>query len=421
MNPRFASRLAWSLWALALGFVPISLLFGVLALGASLPKGREPFLISIVVLDVLLVLYGTLGALIASRRQENPIGWIFCAVALSLGLVAGAYGYADYVLYAGGDFLPGAVFAAWLTNWLPILAVYVPACFLFLLFPDGHPPSPRWRPAVWALAVVGATAALSSAFEPGRIYSFPTLENPLGLGASFGRIVSIAGDVTDFLAIPTFLISLAAMVTRLRHARGRERLQLKWVAYAAILTATSFAASFLFGLLAGFPRAASDIFFLLGVVGFTSVPVTAGIAILRHRLYDIDRIINRTLVYGALTASLALVYVGSVVVLQRTFVAVTGQSSQLVIVASTLVIAALFGPLRRRIQAVVDRRFYRRKYDATRTLAAFSSRLRDATDLEALSDDLLSVVGETVQPAHVSLWLRPFREAGSSGKSEPAG
>ncbi len=406
MNPRTASRLAWSLWGLALGLVLISLIFGVLALPAQLPEGREPFLISIVVLDGLLVLYGTLGALIASRRQGNPIGWIFCAVAVSLGLVAAAYGYADYALYAGGTFLPGAVFAAWLTNWLPIVAVYIPACFLFLLFPDGHPASPRWRPVVWAVAVVAVVAALAPAFEPGRLISFPTVVNPFGLGEPLGRIASVANDVTDFLAMPVFLVSLASMLTRLRRARGRERLQVKWVAYAAALTATSFAASFLFGLLAGFPRAVSDISFLLGVVGFTSIPVAAGMAILRHRLYDIDVIVNRTLVYATLTVMLVAVYIGGVVVLQAIFRALTGQESQLAVVASTLAIAALFNPLRRRIQAFIDRRFYRRKYDAAKTLEAFGAKLRDETELDTLSGDLAAVVRETMQPTHVSLWLR---------------
>ena len=412
MNPRVASRLAWSLWGLALGLVLISLVFGVLALPAQLPEGREPYLISIVVLDVLLVLYGTLGALIASRRQGNPIGWIFCAVAVSLGLVAAAYGYADYVLYAGGDFSPGAVLAAWLTNWLPIVAVYVPTCILFLLFPDGHPLSPRWRPVVWAVAVVAFVATLAPAFEPGRLVSFPTVENPLGLRGPFGRVASFANDVTDFLAIPVFLVSLASMVTRLRHARGRERLQLKWVTYAAALTATSFAASFLAGLLAGLPEVVADAFFLLGVVGFTGLPVAAGVAILRHRLYDIDVIVNRTLVYATLTAILAAVYVGGVVVLQVIFRALTGQESQLAIVVSTLAIAALFNPLRRRIQAFIDRGFYRRKYDAAKTLEAFGVKLRDETDLEALSGELVAVVRSTMQPTHVSLWLRPWGRIG---------
>ena len=406
MNPLAASRLAWSLWGLALGLVPASLIFGVLALTASLPEGREPFLISIVVLDVLLLLYGTLGALIASRRHGNPIGWIFCAVAVSLGLIAAAYGYADYILYAGGDFLPGAVLAAWLTNWLPIVAVYIPACFLFLLFPDGHPTSPRWRPVVWAVAVVAVIATLSTAFEPGRLYSYPTVENPLGLGGYLGRITSIVNDVTDFLAIPVFLVSLASMFTRLRRARGRERLQLKLVAYAAALTATSFAASFLTGLLRGYPEVFADAFFLLGVVGFTSIPVAAGIAILRHRLYDIDLIINRTLVYGALTVTLAGVYVGAVVMLQWALRSLTGGESQIAVVASTLAVAALFNPLRWRIQGFIDRRFYRRKYDAVKTLENLSARVRNETDLETLGDDLLRVVRETMQPEHASLWLR---------------
>jgi hypothetical protein len=208
------------------------------------------------------------------------------------------------------------------------------------------------------------------------------------------------------------------MISRLRRSRGIERQQLKWVAYAAALTATSFAASFLAGSLSD-RRAVSDTFFLLGVVGFASLPVAAGVAILRHRLYDIDVLINRTLVYGALTVSLVLVYLGNVVLLQRIFVTLTAQGSQLAIVASTLAIAALFNPLRRRIQAFIDRRFYRHKYDAAKTLAQFSSRLRDETDLDALNEEMVTVVRETLQPAYVSLWLRPAPERGDG--EEPAG
>jgi hypothetical protein len=204
------------------------------------------------------------------------------------------------------------------------------------------------------------------------------------------------------------------MVSRLRGARGRERLQLKWITYAASLTATSFAAAFAADLLTD-SRVASDALFLLGVVGFASIPVAAGVAILRHKLYDIDRIINRTLVYAALTGVLVAVYVGGVVVLQILFRSLAGGESTLAIVASTLAIAALFGPLRRRVQGFIDRRFYRSKYDARKTLEAFSARLRDETDLEALGADLVGVAEETVQPAHVRLWVRPpgrFREEG---------
>ena len=409
-----ASRIVRTIWGLALALAAAGLLFGILAFSAPLPEGRGPFLVSIVVLDTLVVLYGTLGALIASRHGRNVIGWIFCFVAVSLAIISFASGYADYALYARDDSLPGAVLAAWVVSWLFIPAVYVSMCFLFFLFPDGRAASPRWRPVIWAATAVAAVATLAPALEPGRLFAFPTVENPFGLTEPFGRIVIVANDITDLAAMPVFLVSLASMVSRLRGARGRERLQLKWITYAASLTATSFAAAFAADLLTD-SRVASDALFLLGVVGFASIPVAAGVAILRHKLYDIDRIINRTLVYAALTGVLVAVYVGGVVVLQTLFRALAGGESTLAIVASTLAIAALFGPLRRRVQGFIDRRFYRKKYDARKTLEAFSARLRDETDLEALGADLVGVAEETVQPAHVRLWVRPpgrFREEG---------
>ncbi len=279
-------------------------------------------------------------------------------------------------------------------------------CYLFFLFPDGRPASPRWRPVIWAATIVAVVATLATALEPGRLFSFPTVENPFGLGEPLGGVAVLASDVTDLTAMPVFLVSLASMVSRLWRARGRERQQLKWITYAAALTASSFAVSFAVGSLARDWRTISDGFFLLGVVGFAGIPVAAAIAILRHRLYDVDLLINRTLVYGLLTVSLALVYLGGVVSLQRIFVALTGGDSQLAVVASTLAIAVLFGPLRRRLQDFVDRGFYRKKYDAAKTLEAFSARLRNTTDLGALGEDLESVVRETVQPEHAGVWIR---------------
>jgi MFS family permease len=410
MSPR---TIAWSVWGAALGFVLVGVLFGILAFSAALPDGRQPMLIPIMIQGGLVVLYGTLGALIASRRPGNPIGWIFCAMAAALGLLSAAYGYADYALYATDDTLPGAKLTAWLTNWLFMAPVFIAPCLLFLLFPDGRPASPRWRPLVWAVAVVAAGAIFATALEPGRLDAHPYVENPLGLGKPFGSIVRVAKDVTDVVAIPVFLVSLASVVVRLRRSGGRERLQVKWVAYAAVLTTISFATSFLLGLLPS-GQTAADVFFLVGVVGFTGIPVAAGTAILRHRLYEIDLLINRTLVYGSLTVMLVAVYAGSIVILQGFLRAITGQESQLAIVASTLAVAALFSPLRQRVQGLVDRRFYRRKYDAAKTLDAFSVRLRDETQLDTLSEDLVGVVTRTVQPAHASLWLRP--ETGSKGE-----
>ena len=327
-------------------------------------------------------------------------------MAAALGLLSAAYGYADYALYATDGALPGAELTAWLTNWLFMVPVFIAPCLLFLLFPDGHPPSPRWHPLVWAVAVVAAAAIFATALEPGRLDAHPHVENPLGLGEPFGDIARLAKDITDLVAIPVFLVSLASVVVRLRRSRGRERLQVTWVAYTAVLTTISFATSFLVGL---FPsgQTVADVFFLAGVVGFTGIPVAAATAILRYRLYEIDLLINRTLVYGSLTLMLVAVYAGSIVILQGFLRALTGQESQLAIVASTLAVAALFAPLRRRVQSFIDRRFYRRKYDAGRTLEAFSAKLRDETDLEALNVELVGVVKETMQPAHVSVWLLP--------------
>ena len=403
-----ASRIAWTLWGLALVLAFVGVLFGVLAFSAPLPEGREPLLASIAVQDAVVVLYGVLGGLIVSRHGRNVIGWIFCFVAISLGILTFASGYADYALYARDGTLPGAVLAAWVVNWLFVPAVYISMCYLFFLFPDGRLASPRWRPVIRAVSIVAAVATLSSALEPGRLFTFPTVENPFGLGEPFGRVAVVANDITDLAAMPAFLVSLASMVARLRGARGRERLQLKWITYAAMLTATSFAASFLAGALPESWRVISDLFFLAGVVGFAGIPVAATAAILRHRLYDIDVLINRTLVYGLLTLSLGVVYVGGIVLTQGFFRALTGQETRLAVVASTLAMAALFGPLRRRVQAFIDRRFYRRKYDAAKTLEAFSVRLRDETDLDTLGEDLVGVVREAVQPAHARLWLRPL-------------
>ncbi len=406
-----ASRIAWTLWGLALVLGAAGLLFGILAFRAPLPEGRGPLLVTILVQDAVVVLYGALGVLIASRHGRNPIGWIFCFVAISLGVLSFASGYADYALYARDDSPPGAVLAAWVVSWLFIPAVYASVCYLFFLFPDGRPASARWRPVIWAASIVAAVATLATALEPGRLYSFPNVDNPFGLGEPFGRIAAIANDITDLAAMPVFLVSLASMVVRLLNARGRERLQLKWITYAAALTATSFAASFLAGALPDDWRTVSDLFFLAGVVGFAGIPVAAAIAILKYRLYDIDRIINRTLVYATLTAALIVVYAGGVVSLQYAFRALTGQESNLAVVASTLAIAALFGPLRRSIQAFVDRRFYRVKYDAAKTLEGYAARLRDETDLDRLGDELVSVVRGTMQPEHASLWLRRAPEA----------
>jgi hypothetical protein len=225
-------------------------------------------------------------------------------------------------------------------------------------------------------------------------------ENPLGVEGTVGEVITILGFAAVIVILVGIILSAISLVSRYRRAGGVERQQLKWFAYAAALFVGQWISSFFYE-----PPGAWDAF--TEMVPLVGLYVAVGIAILKHRLYEIDLIINRTLVYGSLTAMLAVVYFGGIVVLQRVFVVLTGEKSTLAVVASTLAIAALFNPLRRRVQGFVDRRFYRRKYDARRTLEAFSAKLRDETDLEALNNELVRVVRETMQPTHVSLWLRP--------------
>jgi hypothetical protein len=277
---------------------------------------------------------------------------------------------------------------------------FIIVMFLLLLFPNGRLPSPRWRPVLWgALAYIAFfTFAIWLSPESFDLRLVEYEANPLGL--EFESMIILL-DIA-YLTFPLLIVtSGAAVIVRFLRSRGGEREQLKWFAYAVALMIVAFIVWFSFavmGLVYG-----SALMFTIPLVG---LPVATGIAILRYRLFDIDVVINRTLVYGSLTAALALVYVGMVVSLQALFRVLAGQESQLAVVFSTLAIAVLFGPLRRRVQDFIDRRFYRNKYDAARTLAAFGSRLRDETELEVLTEDLVGVVQETMLPAHVSLWLR---------------
>jgi hypothetical protein len=291
----------------------------------------------------------------------------------------------------------------WLSLWIPVPAL-ISATFFCLLFPDGRPPSNRWRWVGWLAVVGGVLLMLGLSLTPGTLdeRNYPGARNPVGVEGT-GPLLEGITTVGTGLALFALLFAVVSMMMRFRRSIGVERQQLKWVVYAGAAAAGGFALTlFLSGPLA-------NAVFAAAFLAFIGVPVAAGVAIMRYRLYEIDLIINRTLVYSALTATLAAVYFGGVATIQTIFPALTGQEQQpqLAIVVSTLVIAALFSPLRRRIQSFIDRRFYRRKYDAAKTLEAFSTRLRNETDLEALNNELVGVVRETMQPAHVSLWLRP--------------
>ncbi len=388
MNARISAPLAWSVWALSVSFAAFGLFF------VYLNGSFENLLDESLGVDAVLALaFPTVGAIIASRRPGNAVGWIFCAIGLCGGAEIFTVEYGIYALVTNPGLLPGGVISTWIGTWIWLPSVTLTITFLLLLFPHGRLLSPRWRPVAWLAAGVTTAGVVLLAIVPWDLLDpgVPA-QNPVGVEGF--RYLGIAPPVPIFLiGIPTMILSVASLVLRFRRSRGEERQQMKWFVYAGVLVV---AVLFV-------PGSASS---LLQLFVMPALPVAAGVAILRHRLYDIDVIINRTLVYGALTVSLALVYFGSVVSLQTLFRALTGGGSQLVIVASTLAIAALFSPLRRGIQAFIDGLFYRRKYDAQKTLATFGARLRDEVDLDHLADDFVAVVERTVQPAHASLWLR---------------
>jgi uncharacterized membrane protein YhdT len=363
--------------------------------------------------QALFLVFPLVGALIASRRPENPIGWL-CLVDGLLWTTTNMLDYHSLYVMASPGSVPFSVVLAGVNHWLWVPTVGLLGTYVFLLFPDGRLPSRRWRPLAWLSGVVIASGSLGLMLSPGPLDMPRGIRNPFGLEAA--PWVAVAAYAILPLLPLCMLASALSLVMRYRRSRGDVRQQIKWIALAASLVALTY----LIAIVASFIHP-SEIWFAAGLplwldlieyaalLSITSVPIAIGFAVLKYRLYDIDLIINRTLVYGSLTGALALVYFGGVTVTQALFRNITGQEQlpQLVIVASTLVIAALFNPLRRRIQSFIDRRFYRAKYDARKILAAFSVRLRDETDLEALNKDLVGVVRETMQPAHVSLWLRP--------------
>ena len=396
MTARMAWRLAWPLLALYVLFSVVGLT--LLAASPGTPGERSDVYVEALFAAGLLV-FALVGAVLMSRRPENPIGWLLSGMSILEAVWVLTLGYARFALY-GDAALPGGTAAGWLT-----LVVDTPpfalAMLLVLLFPTGRLPSRRWRVLPVAVVAWITVVTLQNAFASGPLEYVATVDNPLGIEAlePFTSLDALP------LGTPLFVAAFASLVVRFRRANGVERQQLKWFLFWASLVALFLVAGAI--LEATVPEnevadyAAGAVFAVL----ITAIAVSIGIAILRYRLYDIDVVIRRTLVYGVLTATLVLTYVGSVLLLQLVLRPLTEQSD-LAIAGSTLAVAALFRPARRRIQQAVDHRFYRRRYDAARTLESFGARLRDELDLDTLGTELGGVVRETMQPAHVSLWLR---------------
>ena len=407
MSGRTSSRLAWSMWALALMSFVVT---GVLRfLNASTPTvdPRAPLVLDFWYL-LLFMSFATVGALVVSRQPGNVIGWLFCYLGLTFPLAGAGEEYALYALVTEPGSLPGGAVLVWLAALLGGPIVFAVFALIFLLFPNGRLLSRRWRLVVW-LDLIAVVCLVAWAFEPGPIGNLGLVRvaNPFGV-EGLAALLGTLGMVGLFMTLAVAVAGGISLVVRFRQAWGVERQQLKWFAFSGVVFCAVFAIGPVLWYLPESPGT-EWIWTVLFLLGASTIPVAVGIAIMRYRLYEIDFLINRTLVYGTLTVVLALVYFGGVAAAQTIFRALTGQEQQpqLAIVLSTLVIAALFNPLRHRIQSLIDRRFYRKKYDAAKTLEAFSAKLRDETDLDALSEDLVGVVRETMQPAHVSLWLRP--------------
>ena len=414
MTDRMAARLAWATY-----FVCGAALMGALGCFIFFTVTGAPWDSGTTIGALLTFIFPTVGILVARAQPRNPIGWTLLGIGLVWGLLflAEPYIWYAYIGKPGSLWRPDLVVALTSSLWIP--AVGLTGVFLILLFPNGRLLSPRWRPVAWAAGVNLAVQFIVTPFIPVTLRDIsaqnpdvPRSPNPLGIEA-LGFIVPAWTFGVVLIAL-SFAASAVSLVLRFRRSRGHERLQLKWVATAGAAVATFFLLflilSFITEVLkigAHWGSLVDSIFENTVVIVFALLPIAVGIAILRHRLYDIDFIINRALVYGLLTTLLALVYVAGVVGVGAVVRSVGGNSdNSLVVAATTLMVAGLFGPARAHIQRFIDRRFYRHKYNAARTVERFSARLRDEIDLDELCADFVETVSSTMQPARVSVWLR---------------
>jgi hypothetical protein len=405
-----APRLAWSACAVALGLTAL----GFVLLGLN-RLGDGPVFDYWVENAALALSFPTVGAVIAARRPDNSIGWLFVAAGLSGAAVLLTSEYALYALFTEPGALPAGRTMAWISTWVGTVAFGLVFAFLLLLFPDGRLLSTRWRPVAWLAAGALTSVMLATALrprltdetgEPAPTGAPEPIDNPFGVEGAGSALQTVEEVAIVVFVLLCALPAAASLILRYRRSTGERRQQIKWLAWAAgVLVLCVFILPDALIAAFGDTDAVSAAGSVLETVPVVALPVATGVAILRHRLYDVDVVIRRTLVYAALTALLAGAYLAAVLLLQLALSPLTEQSD-LAIAGSTLAVAALFRPARRRIQALVDRRFYRRRYDATRTVESFGARLRDQVDLDSLGSELRRVVGDTMQPAHVSLWLR---------------
>jgi len=402
MNRARVRHIANAVMALAIGVAILFVALVFLDRGSPGPLTYDEEYPITALYVVLVVAFPALGTIIARRYPSNVIGWLLCFSGVGIGVAACGQLYADIALFARPGSLPGGEVAAWVSSWLFPIALLMTPLYLLYLFPTGRPLSPVWRWGVVITSVALLVGFPAAALVPGDIEPWEGVRNPFGLGGMPGTIAESIAGVHEMLAMPGFLVAVAALIARTRRARGVERQQLKWFGFSASIMGGGFALAFLFSALGN--QGASDLAFVVGALGLLGIPFASALAILRYRLYDIDVLINRALVYVLLTAVLVGAYAVGVLLFRALLDPITGDND-LAIAASTLAVAALFGPARRRIQAFIDRRFYRSRYDAQQTLEQFAARVRSEVDLDAVAAGLLRTVRDSMHPAHAGVSL----------------
>ncbi len=400
MNDKRNAIFAWIFFALITAAVLVAVIFD----WTTRPVGDQ-YVLSEMMFPLIPIAFVFVGALIISRQPRNVIGWLMLLPGVSLFIVVDVYLRPYTIGILPPPESPSLLFLLilWFSNWNWLLLVF-PILFIMVLFPTGKPLSRRWGWLIYfglgLMALLIVTVTFAQELTVGSGAADWTLPNPIGF-MSIEFVDSFIGPWV--IAIPLLTILCAAsLFVRFRRARAVERQQIKWLFYATAVFVAFYVPTFVGNAFA----VAENIWNVLFAIGMLGIPAAIAIAILRYRLYDIDVIIRKTLVYGLLTALLAFVYFGSIVLLQTLFDRLTGEQSPIIIVLSTLLIAALFTPLRRRVQDVIDRRFFRKKYDAAQVLADFARHARDETDLDSLTAELARVVGETMQPEIVGVWLK---------------
>jgi hypothetical protein len=389
---RWACRSAWLLWVATLVVAAAGLALMVWDWSTPVPGGSfgvRGFS------GLWAVGFGGVGALLTRRRPGHPVGWMFAAAGMLAAVDFASFEYALAAVVGHRD-LPAGEYVGWLQLWIWVPFVALITVYLPLLFPDGRLPGSRWRPVSWAAAGCGGIAATGLAITPGVVVNLRALRTPFGIPPAAVPDTAIAVGLAGLLGC--VVLAVWSLLVRARRGTSAERQQIKWLAYAGCLVAATLVPSAILSLSTGTAARIAEGALMIAIV---TVPAAVAVAVLKYRLYDIDRVISRTLAYAIVTGLLAGIYAGLVLLATEVF----RFHSTAAVAASTLAVAALFNPLRRRVQHVIDRRFNRARYDADRTVAAFAARLKDEVDLDSIRDDLAGAVHQALEPAHVSVWI----------------